>query len=787
LPKGITFANGQDLTCKCFLLALNHSIDNVRNIPEEFVVFGEYHIPHANGTRLERVELGRVSLSEFDDTDGYASFECMFSWPTGQEPHKIQVFYRSTDPSDNPQAVAATPLLPFEFWLAAWNPDSPSAEQIQKDAKDGKLWVDRPVSSPGRWHLAHPFATIDDIAVIYLWRYEAPAFFEMHSHIEGNHCSPLPPAWIHAWDATVEVHELEPGYKLQDNLLSLPILGKGEMAQISTKSTDKIASQFCNDFGEGEYGSVFPFLAKDADQVACLMPMDMEYMHFNGYFGIPISQVVRSMESETGITKDVRWYCWDKIWEFATNNDPYSINVPKYTGSPRSVREEVWSWMELANKNRYEDWSKQFATYSGLFKRSNGSARYLPLFHFDPRRYLQVDWPYTTIDPMHRSTDIPETLDQVLSQSVQSQWNTGTASFFGFKLYTSLGWAPMDPFLKDPLQRFYAECERDRIPLLNHCTPGGYYTHDRRHYFDLLQDLKMVTPGQDDDLDEEGWISRFSDRVLGPDGKGFSPNPAKDDNWASHHEEDRVWWFVHHYVSPRSWKKVLAMFPKLKLCLAHLGDSDHFSDDAWGKRKMREPHLKTHDQINPRTQLTIAFDGDSLDPARTHRFLYDLINLVQPSNNVFVDLSYVILDQHNAAKVTELFHWAQLHKPILLERILWGTDWPLVGDEPPVKNPNTILRVLKGENLKKGNMLRRYARAFREAAPDLPHDFFLRACFLNPLQYLDLRRIRSLLGADSGWDWVQDLDERLFDVDCTLDKTEILYSNHKSLAFPVGV
>jgi len=320
----------------------------------------------------------------------------------------------------------------------------------------------------------------------------------------------------------------------------------------------------------------------------------------------------------------------------------------------------------------------------------------------------------------------------------------------------------MDPFLRDPLERFYEECERDQIPLLNHCTPAGYYTHDRRHYYDLLGAKGKVVFDTEDHLTEDGnWLEGFARYVPGPD-HGFMSPGFSTENPMLNAEEECIWWFTHHYVSAQSWSKVLRRFPKLKLCLAHLGDSDHFRDDSWKIRKSREPH-----RGRPGKEwLTIAFDEDHIDPARTHKFLYDLIDLVKPDNHVFIDISYVILDGHNSSKFMELFRWAREHKPILLERILWGTDWPLVGDEDPVKD------------LKSGNMLHRYAQGFRDAVPDMPGDFFLRACFLNPLQYLDLKRIRTKLGGTAGWNWVEDMDDQHFSMDFTGDKVELLYKTN---------
>jgi hypothetical protein len=760
LPPGITFENGQDLTSITFAVAVNHALDKTKDFAEELVVFAQFLQGSGPGARKVMREMGTVSMTDFVDKDGYAYFECMLYWPTGQDPRKIQLFYRSLDPRDTSVPVPVTPALSLDFWTVSWNPDHPSVEQIQKDNKAGNYSVDHAISAPGRWHLAHRFAEFDDIAVIYLWRFATPTHFEMHSHVESNHCSPLPPAWVHIWDNAIEWHAFQPGYWWQDKLAPLAL---GEGGEIGSGPTATIANTFLNDLPNGSFHKVFPFLSPNADHVGCLMPMDMEYMHFNGYFGIPISQVFPSRVSESGEIESTRWYCWDAIWKFETNNRPVATDdgyefPARYSNAPRSKNGEVWCWMEAQDAKSYEPWKTQRNAHSSTFSNSRKSsrARNLPFFHFDPRRYTA------------QSAPLEETgwsLADVLSQPIQSSTCSGTPNYFGFKLYTAMGWAPGDPFLRQLQEEFYSFCESNHIPLLNHGTPAGYYTHDRRHYFDLLLREGKIVDGSDDRM-EAGWISQFARTIPGPDRQPMTPRSTKDEHWWSHHEEDRVWWFIHHYVSAQAWRKVLARFPNLKICLAHFGDSDHLSSESWSTRKDREPHRKAQ-------KLTLAFDGDRIDPARTHRFLYDLLDLIQPENRVFADLSYVILTEHNAAKFTELFQWAREHKPILLERILWGTDWPLIAKQKPVTDA------------KGGNMLHRYAKGFQAAIPKIPSDFFFRACFLNPLQYLDLGGVHQKLkitGSSSPWEWVEDLDKSLFDMNFQGDKAELLYRSTKSLA-----
>jgi hypothetical protein len=658
-------------------------------------------------------------------------------------------------------------------------------------APDGSIRVGTPLSGKGKWHVARPFRKPKALPTVYLWRCEIPALFEMHSHVQSNHCAPFPAVWLHAWDAKVEWHELEPGYGGQDFVLKLPLLGKGEMAEISTRPTQKIIENFKDQFGKARYEDAFPFLKSAPDQVACLLPMDMEYMHFDGYFGIPVSKEVECIRSSTGALEKVRWYCWNKIWGFGSNNlptlQPIEGQITEFRDPPASQRGESWSWMDGADAETYENWKDQsgaYATLSATVLNSTKCGRIFPFQHFDPRRYMR----HTQSASLKQSNRLfgQTGFENLLHEPIQA---SPSGQFFGYKLYTTLGWAPMDPFLRDPLERFYTHCQALQIPVINHGTPAGFYTHDRRYYLDLLLEHdklthdRKVVDGSEDAM-ENGWMTGFSRDVESPDGEFCHPlsrQEGKDPGSGDFYHPDPAcsWWYIQHYVSPRAWKKVVKKFPRLKLDLAHYGDSDHFKFKSWDKRKDREPKSMEF------KHLRIAFDGDMVDPHRTHRFLYDLIDLIQSDNQVFADLSYVILDPHNAGAFADLFEWAREHKPILLERVLWGTDWPLVGDESMVKPTQG------------GNMLHRYARGFHKALPSLPADFFVRACFLNPLQFLDLASIRTRVMSRrkdfDPWPWITDLDPKLFQMDATnpdlqgIDKASLFYKTHKGILGREGI
>jgi hypothetical protein len=166
---------------------------------------------------------------------------------------------------------------------------------------------------------------------------------------------------------------------------------------------------------------------------------------------------------------------------------------------------------------QYERWEKQLKyTELAVLKYP---LKLLPMFHYDPRRW-QVEG--------RTGNDFP--LSQV----------SGVGLYLGFKMYTAQGYRPLDsrlPILED----FYYKCALAKIPILNHCTPGGAATFVKEEYINF----KHLLDGPADDGEKQGMTGES--------------------------------YFNTHFVSPKAWKKVLEAtvngrsLSDLYLCLAHFG------------------------------------------------------------------------------------------------------------------------------------------------------------------------------------------------------------------------
>jgi predicted TIM-barrel fold metal-dependent hydrolase len=201
--------------------------------------------------------------------------------------------------------------------------------------------------------------------------------------------------------------------------------------------------------------------------------------------------------------------------------------------------------------------------------------------------------------------------------------------FIGFKMYPPLGYKPLDPRLPY-LEKFYARCEDDGIPILAHCSPGGMTTHEAKFYHDL----------------DKADITKRPTRIV-----SCSYDPCTP-----------LGYFFDEYVHPKNWRPVLMKFPNLKLCLAHLGGRE------WNE--------------------------DERGPGIASDWVEEIINLCNPEivqgknlqgkevcfENVYTDLSCYDLCKVSVKKnITELFKEIKKkqHYQHLRDKILFGVDWYL--------------------------------------------------------------------------------------------------------------
>ncbi len=508
--------------------------------------------------------------------------------------------------------------------------------------------------------------------------YQPSVVMDSHMHVMSGGCSPLPFLWKQLADKTVCVietahlsRETIEGAGLMigvtaDMVTLQPLTGDqvdvpgsaGEETQYrrhsfrqsipeSRKSTKEIGDDFIKTrFKDAcHYLRSEPFhqtLQADDETgrmpflLCVIMPMDMEFAHLDGYYGLKIYNAVLKYDKVRQESRVAHYWMPlhgrffkkkrdEKIYDQSHDPNPLQNvkidaqltdefdknlkNIKKYglPGIYCEEKDEILNRVRINVKatpcilpdsetRRYESWEKQLQN-TELAMLAN-PLKLFPLFHYDPRRWQVAD----------TYNDNPFT--QV----------SGSGLYLGFKLYTAQGYRPWDmrlPVLRD----FYRRCRTGNIPILNHCTPGGAYSFDRELYYEFLHQ-----------------------------------NDA-DDSYANQEKADcggdTLKYFNDNFVAPDAWRKVLdakvggTRLSGLRLCLAHFGGG---TDDglAWCKQ---------------------------------------IIQLMKDYDNVYADISSSMADESKHPKTKEknrdrfkkhfrdvVFHDPEF-KQTLRHRILFGSDW----------------------------------------------------------------------------------------------------------------
>ncbi len=295
----------------------------------------------------------------------------------------------------------------------------------------------------------------------------------------------------------------------------------------------------------------------------------------------------------------------------------------------------------------YTDWNKQIKqTIEAVV---NHPCKLLPMYHYEPRRWqgdtikeIVIEEPdLGLIDDGQEKEKITLKVDELeVSKSIDTgkkkkyikgkifSWDTpfnniattdSEGLFIGFKMYTALGYKPLDPKLPH-LHNFYKRCEEKQIPVINHCTPGGSYTHEREFYLDIEED--------------EDTAKKYRDRI-----KKLSKNKQI--------KNERIRYFQDNFVRPSAWKEVLKNYPKLKLCLAHFGGDE-------------KDYLKKYkDCVEWREEI---------------------IDMIKNHSNFYTDISYVFFPpkKKDNEDYRNKFKDALKQHHDIKNKILFGTDWYLV-------------------------------------------------------------------------------------------------------------
>ena len=357
-----------------------------------------------------------------------------------------------------------------------------------------------------------------------------------------------------------------------------------------------------------------------------VLMMDMDFAHLGGYQGDPIY-----FPGTAGTSTGKSWYYTHREFEVDLKSD-----------EPRAfirVTTKKENQLALKGKSLWEDQVK--ATTCEI---QSNPWRLLPFYGFEPRRCLVEgsscrDWilsnaPPASPDPMSAPC-LGKSLPAGCPLKLVATKNQ-PGIFLGFKLYTGLGWQPLDPRLPH-LLAFYRWCAREGVPLVEHCSPGPMYTHDWPFYWDHEH------PGSYENYCRP-ILAKYKEerrKLAGnPDAIIFLQQTYQKKLLDEYKESVRQI-FVSKFVGPDAWEEALEKVHDndLRLCLAHCGGSENMDNG-------------------------LQFGGDW---PRT------IASLAKSNSSLYTDFSCFDVEKNGPNIVNFLSTNQHLDN-----RILFGTDWYLI-------------------------------------------------------------------------------------------------------------
>ncbi len=258
-------------------------------------------------------------------------------------------------------------------------------------------------------------------------------------------------------------------------------------------------------------------------------------------------------------------------------------------------------------------------------------------------------FPFLGVDPRTRlDSDLVEWSRSFFTTGVKSRMSGKVYPYFsGIKIYPALGFFPFDPRLNE----LYAYAEKEGIPVMTHCTRGGsQYVGSQIETFIPKQPALILPeeskPGYDEAINARNEIYARIERYYE---KGWIKNSSIGNN-------DFACDLFSH---PQNYVPVMVKYPKLKICLAHMGGADEVIDNG-----------------NPIQKEIHEADG--------YNFADLIFALMELHLNMYTDMSYTLSGLEDNKVKTRFSQWLNTidkEGKKLENRVLFGTDFFMTEQE----------------------------------------------------------------------------------------------------------
>jgi len=266
------------------------------------------------------------------------------------------------------------------------------------------------------------------------------------------------------------------------------------------------------------------------------------------------------------------------------------------------------------------------------------------------RFYPHNFFPFLSIDPRVCS-------GIELAQWVKDYWektiiinNEIVPVFSGIKIYPALGFFPFDPLL----DAFYNYASKNSIPLLFHCTRNGSIYIGNQIESLIPKTPQMILPENGTQyyinaLDAKAEINARINRYYE---KSWVKNNSKGDNGYA----------CDLFSHPQNYVPILAKYPNLKICLAHMGGGQ----EVEYMNSFDLPDCKADKKLKERWEV---------DNKNWASFIQDIMKIF-PS--LYTDISSANTRLGNKDVLSNIKDWLKtdaIDGTKLGNRILFGTDY----------------------------------------------------------------------------------------------------------------
>ncbi|MCY1059716.1 PAAR domain-containing protein [Nannocystis sp. SCPEA4] len=480
-----------------------------------------------------------------------------------------------------------------------------------------------------------------------------PVIIDAHMHIQSGNCAPLPPLRAKAMGIRIDRGTV-------NFMAGVPILSSlmvGDMGEVAPEPTHVVGERLISenngvDFLAGGAGGYFV-------GISIVLTMDMDFCHLDGYDGLHIYQ-----EDQEGR----RWYANRKNGTqrfedcsrvYLDSNEDLPMDAeekdPQAQEEPLETSRQFDRYLKDQRSNCYETWRQQRRRTEMVA--AQNPLRLLPLYHYEPRRYISLEAPDTPFKHLVENGGI----------------------YVGLKMYTSQGYMPKESTERgkktgDVTRAFFSRLAGEGLPLQTHCTPEGWYTHHRKLYVDLATDAVR---------------DQYKHPISGD----------LDD-------DERMQYFQEHFVHPEAWRFVMQDNPSLRLCLAHWASDDKlwrdpvadFKKPAMTRAELREfqkwaigragnrYHRNLH-ELWPESPYGKSHAMPSVDAngnVYAKSWIRSIVEMCGEYTNFYTDLSYLpIFKEFEAWGGEKTPYWHTLVEilrdhPHMVDKLMFGTDWYMI-------------------------------------------------------------------------------------------------------------